>query len=110
MAATVIKQVPPRYYLSPTPVYVNGATDVAAAKAGYTPVILGWALAGVPGKFQSNAASDLTDALPVGTMNANSQVPFLLVGENGLKINLTAGTGFVIIAYFKTPTQNPSGY
>lgn len=109
MAATVIKQIPPRYYLSPTPKFVSGAVDVVPAKAGFTPVILGWALA-APGKFQSNAASDLTDTLPAGTMIATSQVPFLLVGEDGLKINITAGTGFVLYGYFKTPVQNPNGF
>lgn len=109
MAATTIKQVPPRYYLSPMPAFVSGAVDVVPAKTGYTPVILAWALA-APGKFQSNAASDLTDTLPAGTMVATSQVPFLLVGEDGKKINITGGTGFILYSYFKTPTQNPSGY
>lgn len=109
MAALTVKQVPPRYYLSATPKYVSGATDVAPAKTGFTPVILGWALA-APAKFQSDATSDLTDTLPAGTMIASSQVPYLLVGEDGKKINLTGGTGFVLYGYFKTPSQNPSGF
>jgi len=109
MAATTIKQVPPRYYLSGTPKFVSGATDVAAAKTGFTPVILAWALA-APGKFQSDATTDLTDTLPAGTQIATPQVPYLLVGEDGKKINITGGTGYAIYAYFKTPVQNPSGF
>lgn len=109
MAATVIKQIPPRYYLSPMPVFVSGATDVAAAKVGFTPVLLAYSLA-APGKFQSNAATDLSDTLPAGSMIASPQVPFLLVGEDNKKMNITAGTGFVIVSYFKTPVQNPNGF
>lgn len=109
MAATTIKQVPPRYYLSGTPKFISGATDVAAAKAGYTPVILAWALA-APGKFQSDATSDLTDTLPAGTMIASPQVPYLLVGEDGKKINVTGGTGFAIYSYFKTPSTSNASF
>lgn len=102
MAATVIKQLPPRYYLSPKPVFVSGATDIAAARVGFTPVLLGYSLA-APGKVQSDATSDLSDTLPAGSMIASPQVPFLLVGEDGKKMNITAGTGFVLVSYFKTP-------
>ncbi len=103
------KQMPPRYYLAPIPVKVSGATDIAPAKPGFTPVLLGYSLA-APGKIQSNAATDMSDTLPAGSMIASPQVPYLLVGEDGLKMNITAGTGFCLVAYFKTPTQNPSGF
>lgn len=96
---------PGRLYLSAIPVVATGAIDILAAKAGYTPVVLGWALAGTPGKFQSDATTDLTDALPVGTMLANERIPYLCIGEDGKKLNLTAGTGLVLAAYFKTPVK-----
>lgn len=95
---------PGRLYLSPIPVVATGAIDVLAAKTGYTPVVLGWALA-APGKFQSNAATDLTDILPAGTMIATERIPYLVIGEDGLKLNITAGTGLILAAYFKTPVK-----
>jgi len=99
---------PMRNWIAPQYVSVGGAADIAPAKAGFTPVIFGWGLK-TAGKFQSNAATDLTGTLPDGyVMYAEYGMP-LLVGQDSLKINLTGGTGFVIFGYFKTPTiSNPS--
>jgi len=99
-----VTSTPPRYYLSPRVAAIAAAGDVAAARTGYTPVILGWALT-VAGKFQSDATLDLS-GLVNGNLLATSQVPFLIVGEDGKKINITAGVGLVIYSYFKTPSTS----
>src|SRR5947199_57302 len=78
--------------------------EAAEKKAGYTPVIWGWGIK-TAGKFQSNAATDLTDTLPDGYAQSAMEGMPLIVGVDSLKINITAGTGFIIYSYYKTPTQ-----
>lgn len=81
---------------------VAGSTDLAAAVTGqriYVVAVCISASAAGTVKFQENAATDLTGAMPIGTspvlLAGNGNYPILQTNTVSLKLNIVSVTGAV---------------